>query len=90
MYESELERVNLRFTSLKDFDDISGILRNKSSLPGWAICLTIILSTISKPKYDLSLLKKHIIQLGDVFWIMDDIVDSIDDLENNSWSYTWL
>ena len=90
LYESEVKSTELNFISSNEFKFIFRTLRNKSSLPGWAICLTIMLPASLKPKQDINRLKEYILRLGDVFWIMDDIVDSVDDLENGRWSYTWF
>lgn len=90
LYKSELLSRNLRFTTRYEQRDIYYILRNKSSLTVWQYFLPTLLSDDLEQKYNYQILKNDMLKLGDIFWIMDDIVDSVEDLESNKWSYTWF
>jgi hypothetical protein len=90
IYEAELRSVELRFERQPWSPEIHEHLRNKSSLPAWATFLTSAMVSSIDLGGDLALFRETVLKLGDVFWIIDDVIDTVDDLENGRWSYTWL
>ncbi|MDI6655630.1 MAG: hypothetical protein QME59_07090 [Candidatus Hydrothermarchaeota archaeon] len=90
MYDSEVSSRELKFEGKHKVEDIYDALRNARSLPGWSICLTALLSPSARKIKDFKGLKEDMLKIGDIFWILDDIVDTVEDLEERRWSYTWL
>ncbi len=90
MHEAEIRSVDLTFEEEAWSPQIYPVLRNKSSLPGWATFLTSAMASSRSLHDNLALFREAALKLGDVFWIIDDVIDTVDDLESGRWSYTWL
>ena len=90
VYEAEVSSTKLTFSSPYSLEDVYIILRRKSSLPGWILCLIILLSPDANYDGKLPHLKEVMLKLGDLFWIVDDLVDLVEDLEMERWNYVWL
>jgi hypothetical protein len=54
------------------------------------IFLNAITSMSSRPKFDMQVLNRVAVDMGDAIWIVDDLADAISDLYNLRWSYVWL
>jgi len=90
LYESELRSVDLKFSSKFNKTEVFRILRNKSSMLIWMMALQCLLGVGANLNDGYVKLKKAILELGDVFWILDDIVDATEDFMNGKWSYLSL
>jgi|GEM_PF-7119467 hypothetical protein len=90
LYKSELTSINLTFAARMSGKSVYKILRNKSSLLIWLLVLPCLSPPARKCGGKLSRLKEAVLDLGDVFWILDDIVDSSEDLSCVRWGYPTL
>lgn len=88
-YDAELTSTKLSFGGPHAADTVRTTLRRKSSSIAWLMCLTAMLSPCARDA-EPAVLRDAIWQFGDVFWIVDDIVDCIDDAADGRWSYPLL
>ena len=90
LYDSELRSRDLRLSKANGIENSISVLRNKSSLLLWAFALVPLLCDSSWVPDSVDPLRHSILRVGDVFWIVDDIVDAAEDFRSSTCSYLWL
>lgn len=90
LYKSELMSVKLIFSTRVSKRKIYEILRAKSSLLIWLLVLPCLSFGVEAMRKDFRKLKKAVLSFGDIFWILDDIVDAADDFRRGIWGYPLL
>ena len=89
LYEAELKSTTLHVGKAEEKKKIYITLQQKSALPFWAMAFPCLFAG-DVVEYDTFLhLKQYMLMIGDIFWIMDDLVDLEEDLLQNKWSYVW-
>jgi len=79
--------INLENSELR-FDAIYQHQRIRNSYPFWGECLVCML--YNSWNINVNEWKETMLRFGDVFWIIDDIVDFVDDLKSKHWNYLVL
>ena len=87
-YLSEIKTAQLRFSDIINTGDVYKHLRASSSLPVWIFgCITILDSGLTSLSKMLELCLSHI---GDVLWLLDDLVDLEEDVGTDRWNAIFL
>lgn len=87
-YESVIFSMNYgSFDSTKSLAEIERNLMLASSNLEWCIAVSSYLHKEVQSLNELQLFHDHIMNLGRIIWIIDDIVDTITDLNDRRWSY---
>ena len=87
-YLAEINTAQLRFSDVRDPGDIHPLLRASGSLPVWILGYVTALASGFDPlpkRFDSCL--EHI---GDVLWLLDDLVDLEKDVETDCWNAIFL
>jgi len=90
LYSSELISINIDYNTQISPKRAYNILRTKSSLFVWLLVIPPVFMTDKWGCKNYVKIKKSTLMLGDVFWILDDIVDIVEDLRCGRWSYVTL
>lgn len=87
-YLSEIIMAELRFSALTDLEDVRKHLHDSSSLPVWILGCTSALAAGCAPLPDG--LQSSLGFIGDVLWLLDDLVDLEDDVGTDRWNSVFL
>lgn len=65
-------------------------LRRRNSLPFWGEALICMMYSPPHRIHNLKFWKETLLNFGDIFWIIDDITDLVDDMKYHRWNYLIL
>ena len=88
MYNAEIDSLTTTL-DVPYSNAVSEVLMKKSALPGMGIVLPIAIAN-NATKEEIKEIEGPMIKFGEIFWILDGVVDSLEDLQRGFWGYPWI
>ncbi len=88
--EAEVATVHLSFDMDPDDPRVLGTLRAANTLPQWLICYLVLLSVPALAPIVRTQVLEATASLAEIVWLIDDLVDCVEDLAAGTWSSVWV